>query len=133
MRHGHKPDCLRKESLTIPLRCPPVVVREVEMAEEIRTGDVLPYVTRLALTAPTDGPRVRVLVHRGHKAIFPEYCVECGRATADVLMNDLHVGVQGVQCEYSNRVHPTSNIMNGWYIANVMELLARIVKTQMSL
>ncbi|XP_025091209.1 uncharacterized protein LOC112562280 isoform X1 [Pomacea canaliculata] len=97
MRHGHKPDCLRKESLTIPLRCPPVVVREVEMAEEIRTGDVLPYVTGLALTAPTDGPRVRVLVHRGHKAIFPEYCVECGRATADVLMNDLHVGVQGVQ------------------------------------
>ncbi|PVD32278.1 hypothetical protein C0Q70_07711 [Pomacea canaliculata] len=94
IRQGHRPTLLHLETLTHPLRCPPSVVREVQQAEEMQNNDVLQYADDVTLTSPTDGPTVTWLLHGGqqHGGAHPEYCEECGMATADYLRNKLNVG-----------------------------------------
>lgn len=86
------------ESLTRPLRSPPVVVREVQKdvnisADFLRT--VHPYRER-GVPDHTDGPPVIRLYHRGqgHPCDTAENCVTCGREIANVLSR-LGVGVAG--------------------------------------
>lgn len=97
IRQGHRPTLLHLETLTHPLRCPPSVVREVQQAEEMQNNDVLQYAEDVTLTSPTDGPTVTWLLHGGqqHGGAHPEYCEECGMATADYLRNKLNVGKSG--------------------------------------
>lgn len=95
---GHRriPSCLREKRLTVPLRCPPSVVREVAQAPEFRRGQVLEYTLSKTL-APTDGPPVLWKFHHNqseHADGEPEDCYFCGVIIYEVL-RQLHVGPKG--------------------------------------
>nr|KAG5697663.1 hypothetical protein BaRGS_011212 [Batillaria attramentaria] len=110
VQHGHKPDCLQEERLTVPLRCPPAVVKEVEKAPEFKKGHVHAYSAH-PVHAPTDGPDVWHLEHvqndKGHAdQLFPKDCEHCGENIAKVL-KDLDVREAG----YRTRVRRFERVM----------------------
>lgn len=82
-----RPSCLAERKLTVPLRSPPVVVREVSRSNQIQTKQVYEY-TGNGIPSPTDGPEVKRLRHAGqagHSEVRPRDCVECGHNIADIL------------------------------------------------
>lgn len=86
------PDGFEKETLTVPMRCPPVVTREIQKARELSiwTGGY----SEASTPAPTDGPEVKWLRHEGepgHSGDRPSDCEQCGVSIAD-LLNELDVG-----------------------------------------
>ncbi|XP_025111877.1 uncharacterized protein LOC112574797 [Pomacea canaliculata] len=91
-RHTH--DKWKVKDLTRPLRCPPVVRREVEQ-DRAMTKDfsVLQYGDRRAPDF-TDGPRLKRITHKGHGPGRPVNCVQCGREVISFLHNHLRVGVE---------------------------------------
>lgn len=97
MHHNIRPYCLEEVKLTIPLRSPPVVVREVMKADEMKTHKVHEYTDR-EVHVSTDGPTIRRIKHQegqsGHKGILPRDCEECGHHVAHVLA-ELNVGQTG--------------------------------------
>ena len=86
------------EKLTISLRCPPAVQREIEKSTWLGSGDnQAPRYTSASSPAVTDGPQVRWLRHKGqagHSEGDPGLCERCGEAIADELKK-LGVGVTG--------------------------------------
>lgn len=91
-----RPACLEERLLTVALRSPPVVVRQVSESQEILTGKVLPYKS-VNIPPPTDGPPILRLAHHdrpGHIGIFPDECEQCGHAIANTL-NYLGVAISG--------------------------------------
>ena len=95
------PDWLTVEdSLTVPLRCPPTVQREVEKSGYI--GDEVPSYSSSPWPAPTEGPAVRWLKHEdqpGHSGFEQLYCEQCGRDIA-LCLQQLGVGQPGRWCLY---------------------------------
>lgn len=86
--------------LTIPIRSPPNVVKEVEQDESItRSYEVKPYSER-DVTDRTDGPPVINVRHRGpdHPGNWPMGCTKCSCEVAKILRS-LHQGVPG-RCGY---------------------------------
>ena len=89
------PQWLTVRTLSTPMRCPPAVMREV-LQERLINGSSIPHYTSPACPAPTDGPAVRWLKHRGeanhcHEGRdHPLDCAECGRLVA-ALLDDLDV------------------------------------------
>ncbi|KAK7089303.1 hypothetical protein V1264_024801 [Littorina saxatilis] len=83
---------LQKETLTIPLRCAPAVLREVEPALKFYT-DVNAYST-IGVPSPGDGLNSIRLCHHGtdHTGRWPVDCEQCGQDVADMLQNRLRVG-----------------------------------------
>ena len=71
----------------MPLRCAPVIVREIRLAFNLLP--MLHDYSDGSLAAPGDGMRVRHLGHRGndgdHDAGGPVECVQCGRDVATEL------------------------------------------------
>ncbi|KAK7094229.1 hypothetical protein V1264_007878 [Littorina saxatilis] len=92
--HGGIPPELQSEVLTTPLRCAPVVLREVKAGLD-QTTDVHSY-SDTSLPAPGDGQSVIRLSHQGHMhtAQGPVDCVDCGREIA-VVLRQLGVGSGG--------------------------------------
>lgn len=94
-KHHLRPPCLLEVKLTSPLRSPPVVVREVKGAAEIqRLNHVYDYTDSVVL-APTDGPRVKRIVHEDGKSDHcgrrAENCEACGSELTRVFA-ELEVG-----------------------------------------
>ncbi|KAK7094259.1 hypothetical protein V1264_007903 [Littorina saxatilis] len=87
------PPSLRPEPLTVPLRCAPSVLREVQTAVDRFT--VHSY-SDSGLSAPGDGPRVIRLSHHGnaHTGRWPVECRQCGQEVAAELRR-LGVGSGG--------------------------------------
>ena len=95
------PDWLTVEDeLTIPLRNPPAVLREVEKSQFFE-GCIRRY-SQAPWPAHTDGPEVEPLVHYnqdGHTNGSPQDCEQCGKDIARKLW-DLGVGQPGRCCLY---------------------------------
>lgn len=90
------PHGLDELQLTAPLRCPPVVVREILLSRFFADGSIEAF-SDSGTAAPTDGPCIKHLQHRhqpGHARGRPEDCCTCGQLVAAVLQ-DLHVGGMG--------------------------------------
>ena len=88
------PDWLTVEDkLTIPLRNPPAVLREVEKSrfikDSVHTYRPIPSYNQASFPAPTDGPRVVWLQHNGQDEHStdggPQDCEQCGREIARLL------------------------------------------------
>ncbi|XP_025113468.1 uncharacterized protein LOC112575704 [Pomacea canaliculata] len=90
------PGAWSSEFLTRPLRCPPVVVREVEKDKKIAQHQFVQPYTQRGIPDHTDGPPVKVLYHRpfqdDHSPTHPADCVTCGREVASFL-HSLRVGL----------------------------------------
>lgn len=92
------------ESLTVPLRCTPVVQREVELAMEKMekmervSGLPLRYTTN-TIPAACDGPGIIRILHKehDHQGQNPADCYQCGQNIAHVLHHQLQVGQSGTQ------------------------------------
>ncbi|XP_070206633.1 uncharacterized protein [Littorina saxatilis] len=95
---------LHTESLTLPLRCAPVIVREVQPAFTQLTH--LENYSDTMLPSPADGLRVITLRHQGegHIVMWPVECCECGSIIADELTR-LGVGRGAIT---ANSPHPLS-------------------------
>ena len=95
------PDWLTVEdTLTIALRCPPIVQREVEKSESI--GREVPSYGTAPWPDPTEGPKVEWIQHEqlsSHSEDNPWDCEECGREIGRKL-KDLGVGQPG-RCLFS--------------------------------
>ena len=96
------PDWLTVEDmLTIPLRNPPAVLREVEKSQFF--GGSVPSYSPAPWPAHTDGPKVEPLVHYGQDKHNtnggPQDCEQCGKEIAKKL-RDLGVGQPGRCCLY---------------------------------
>ncbi|XP_070183021.1 uncharacterized protein [Littorina saxatilis] len=92
--HTDIPPSLRPEPLTVPLRCAPSVLREVQKAVD-RYGGVHNY-SDSGVPAPGDGLRVIRLSHHGnaHTGRWPAECRQCGKEIAAELRR-LGVGSGG--------------------------------------
>ena len=84
---------LESEVFTLPLRCAPVIVREVQSA--FRQLSHLQNYVDSSVPAPGDGMKVRRLRHHGngHCAGSPVECFQCGQEVAKELRN-LGVGAK---------------------------------------
>ena len=79
--------------MTVPLRTPPVVTREVAQTRWIRKNKIVRTYTEGPSPAPTDGPPILYVHHTGdHGVEKPEDCEMCGRQLAYILTSQLHVG-----------------------------------------
>ncbi|XP_070207914.1 uncharacterized protein [Littorina saxatilis] len=89
------PPSLRPEPLTVPLRCAPSVLREVQPAVDWLTGGIHNY-SDSGVPAPGDGLRVIRLSHHGnaHTGRWPAECQQCGKEVAAELRR-LGVGSGG--------------------------------------
>ncbi|XP_025114015.1 uncharacterized protein LOC112576027 isoform X2 [Pomacea canaliculata] len=88
----HKHDKWEVKDLTRPLRCPPVVRREVEQDRAMtRDLTVKKYSDR---GAPDfgEGPKLQRITHKGHSPGRSVNCVQCGREVISFLQNHLRVG-----------------------------------------
>lgn len=93
-----RPRCLTEYVLTAPLRCPPVVEKEVSKSQEMGKS-VVKYGNRPS-PAPTDGPHVKWLKHKKqkeHKAGPPEKCERCGKEVAQILQTIIVPGESDLQ------------------------------------
>ncbi|XP_025101013.1 uncharacterized protein LOC112568121 isoform X2 [Pomacea canaliculata] len=82
------------EILTRPLRCPPVVVREVEQEKAIfQVGRIQRY-EQVWGSTHSEGPPVKTLCHKGHghSDNGPLQCRQCGTNLARYLKKSLRVG-----------------------------------------
>ncbi|XP_070188591.1 uncharacterized protein [Littorina saxatilis] len=95
VRHDAIPPSLRPEPLTVPLRCAPSVLREVQTAVGRMTGGIHNY-SDSGVPAPGDGLRVIRLSHHGnaHTGRWPAECRQCGKEVAAELRR-LGVGSGG--------------------------------------
>ncbi|KAK7089165.1 hypothetical protein V1264_024226 [Littorina saxatilis] len=95
VRHDAIPPSLRPEPLTVPLRCAPSVLREVQTAVDRYQGLVHNY-SDSGVPAPGDGLRVIRLSHHGnaHRGRWPVECQQCGKEVAAELLR-LGVGSGG--------------------------------------
>ncbi|XP_070183023.1 uncharacterized protein [Littorina saxatilis] len=93
--HTDIPPSLRPEPLTVPLRCAPSVLREVQTAVGRYQGIVHNY-SDSGVPAPGDGLRVIRLSHHGnaHTGRWPAECRQCGKEVAAELRR-LGVGSGG--------------------------------------
>ena len=84
---------LQEEALTIPLRCAPSVLREVQLGFG---GFVAHRYSESGFPAPGDGSKVVQLSHHGnaHTGRRPLDCVQCGHEVAAAL-HELGVGTGG--------------------------------------
>ena len=84
--HTDIPPALQVELLTTPLRSAPAVLRAVQPAFGVWSGEVHGY-SNSGLPAPGDGPSVVRLYHHGdgHTGRHPVDCVQCGHDVAVVL------------------------------------------------
>ena len=82
---------LQTEALTTPLRCAPVVLRELGPTVDAWSDSIHPY-SDSGLPAPGDGPGVLRLSHDGnaHTGRDPTDCQQCGRGLSAELR---HLGV----------------------------------------
>ena len=94
LSHTDIPPGLQVEPLTLPLRCAPVVLREVQPTVDRLSAGIHSYTTDTP--SPSDGPDVIRLRHEGagHAGRWPVECDGCGREVARVL-RQLNVGVTG--------------------------------------
>ncbi|XP_025107949.1 uncharacterized protein LOC112572468 isoform X1 [Pomacea canaliculata] len=77
--HGLSLNGWEQEYLTLPLRSPPTVVREVAKAEEIRFSQDVRAYSATGIPSHTDGPRLK-FIGQGHSLQrSPNDCEECGR------------------------------------------------------
>ncbi|XP_070208368.1 uncharacterized protein [Littorina saxatilis] len=92
------PKQLRTEVFTTPLRCAPVVIRQLQPA--ISRFDVHKYSDN-AIPSPADGPSVICLSHhgKGHVGQWPVECPQCGCDVAAELRS-LGVGTKGTDLRY---------------------------------
>ncbi|XP_070206589.1 uncharacterized protein [Littorina saxatilis] len=83
LKHDAIPSSLRPEPLTIPLRCAPSVLREVQPVIDRATGSVHKY-SDSGVPAPGDGQCVIRLSHHGnaHTGRWPVECSQCGKDVA---------------------------------------------------
>ena len=91
------PPWLQVEKLTLPIRCPPAVHREVAQSGSIGTS--VPSYDSLPTPSATDGPEVIWRQHTGqadHSEGPPRHCRRCGEVIAEVLKDRLHVGASGI-------------------------------------
>lgn len=81
---------------TRPLRSPPSVIREVQLAVEIRNGTVPKYSKR-KVPDHSDGQPVEWVYHRNHEHGYlrVEDCVDCGQNVATFLCTEVRLGVPG--------------------------------------
>lgn len=81
---------------TRPLRSPPSVIREVQLAVEIRNGTVPKYTDR-KVPDHSDGPPVKWVYHGSHEHGYlrVEDCVVCGKIVATFICTELRLGVSG--------------------------------------
>ncbi|XP_070207885.1 uncharacterized protein [Littorina saxatilis] len=95
VRHDAIPPSLQPEPLTVPLRCAPSVLREVQTAVGRYKGQVHNY-SDSGVPAPGDGLRVIRLSHHGnaHRGRWPVECQQCGKEVAAELRR-LGVGSGG--------------------------------------
>lgn len=93
-----RPQCLTEYVLTAPLRCPPVVEKEVSKSKEMGKS-VVRYGNRPS-PVPTEGPEVIRLPHKkqeGHKGGPPEKCTKCGKEVAQILQKLIESGKGDLQ------------------------------------
>lgn len=97
VQHAIRPRCLEEVKLTIPLRSPPVVVKEIMKAEEIQGKKSVDRYDTSYVPAAADGPEVKLLRHSegkdGHIGQRPYNCVKCGHDVAKFL-TEIQVGQQ---------------------------------------
>lgn len=83
--------------LTTPLRSPPVVAREVMVADEIKTDLAVDGYTTIDVPVSTEGPSVRRITHyrnkSGHIGTWPRDCKQCGLEVA-LILEELNVGMK---------------------------------------
>ncbi|XP_070208000.1 uncharacterized protein [Littorina saxatilis] len=93
--HTDIPPSLQPEPLTVPLRCAPSVLREVQPAVGRLTARIHNY-SDSGVPAPGDGLRVIRLSHHGnaHRGRWPVECQQCGKEVAAELLR-LGVGSGG--------------------------------------
>lgn len=110
VKHSFVSHYLQEVQLTVPLRCPPAVVREIRQSKEIQvTKEVYDYVTT-RIIYPTDGPAVRWIFHQnglfGHTHQWPRDCVKCGHEIGCILtelcINKPESMSEGDKISYSN-------------------------------
>lgn len=95
--NNNAPSGLQLEPLTVPLRCAPIIQREVEKGFIRVTASSLYNYSASAAPTPCDGPSIIRLSHQGlgHTSELPVDCEQCGVEIASVLTRHLHVGAQG--------------------------------------
>ncbi|KAK7094190.1 uncharacterized protein [Littorina saxatilis] len=78
---------LQSENFTVPLRCAPAILREVQPGFSMFMGVVDNYSIRDGVPAPGDGLRVIKLIHEGiaHTGRWPVDCTQCGEDIATEL------------------------------------------------
>ncbi|XP_025107255.1 uncharacterized protein LOC112571998 isoform X2 [Pomacea canaliculata] len=90
-RYNLSPRGWEQEHLTKPLRSPPVVVREVAQASEIRlSGDVRPY-SPLSIPSHTDGPQIE-WIGLDHPKSITHDCQDCGKQLGKLLYRLIDTG-----------------------------------------
>lgn len=84
-KHGIVPSGWQMECFTRPLRCPPAVLKEVEMAEQM-DNVVLKFGSQGVPSHPSDPP-VKLVHHdsQHHSGQQPVSCVQCGQEVASFL------------------------------------------------
>lgn len=98
-QHRHTPRSWQTVTFTRPLRCPPVVVREVAQAPQMTRFDTVACYSVRGVPDHTDGPPIKWVFHRGteHPGWQPINCVRCGEEVARFLRS-LCVGARGEWC-----------------------------------
>lgn len=104
-------DLFLHEPLTLPLRCPPVIQREVQAG--VNSAICLGFhgYSSGNVAALSDGPTVQLLRHggraQGHNGQWPTECVKCGQEVARVL-RELDIGVPA-QVAKASKNSPTES------------------------
>lgn len=92
-----RPSRLDEHTMKYPLRCPPVVAREVEKASEIQTGAVHKYLYNT--TFHCDGLKSINEEHengiKGHTGAMPDDCEECGKVVAKFISETFSINNTG--------------------------------------
>nr|KAG5699794.1 hypothetical protein BaRGS_013514 [Batillaria attramentaria] len=96
MQQDNIPEFFSVERLTVPLRNPPAVLREVERSRFIVNGDVDGY-TSSAIPAPTDGLQIHWIRHKGEKLRYRDVFVLCDYPSDDLpFVKAMNVPVQAL-------------------------------------
>nr|KAG5711423.1 hypothetical protein BaRGS_025850 [Batillaria attramentaria] len=93
-----RPECFTHKKLTVSLRCPPVVEKEVSRSDEV--GKSVSAYEKSLSPRPTDGPPVKWLNHKGqpgHKGGPAERCEQCGKDIAHILKGLIQPGVSDLE------------------------------------
>ncbi|KAK7497142.1 hypothetical protein BaRGS_00011672 [Batillaria attramentaria] len=107
--YGQKPESFKEVRMTQSLRCPPVVVRELQKGAAYSTRATYRYATGDAsvlasLPPPTDGPPVKRIRHTStHEGKDSWNCGDCGREVATFLTQDLLIGKPDVMTKNTNQ------------------------------